>query len=1571
MTKKATNGKKPKIRQTEAANLIKTATILLTTLTETALSTNLLTNFPPTLNLALGDTVGFVAQKFINGSYIQRQSFPYPFIKSASVDKKIHSFQLPTIPMANCSLTRTTAPLEFVSLCNKQKVIYHTYSPDFSSMDLVLSRDMVSPNSTSLSPHADCQEMVITMSKRIVLACLENEGPAAGGRQTKSLTLGLFYIANKTNSTNLDLFNGSMISVKNFTNATQQGVGKISFSIIQNATNETIVMAYQSMYSKQLKTLNETSSTIVIFKVVNNTMKLLHSKPNAISKQIRKGHFLRYDWLYLESGRSGELIPCKFNNSGVFCNHSLVKCENPGPECNKSALYHMTGSTMNMWEPLFRGKTEMPIMHFVTDKQAKRCELKELPLSEAQMKCSKMDMKFELFRDEILKGTVAPAQFIISYSTTYAIVSFYKVYTNGEDVEKHVQGYIKLGFTSKTVKYTSLSPMEAVEIYFPKYYHKYLIKIGKQVSLYQLASKNFFLTSPIKQKSAEVYFSSYSVLAESYKQERPFVVHTKLVRMENEYEQVHISNISQLTVYNDQRYYIMGATSQLFKGNGVNLEVDVVDHGLPELTVNYKNLVMNLDRIDDSDITKLIITEGGYILFMIAGAMQHEGTVKLFKFGVESYFDNITHPVFLGEHTLNKAVLGEALDYEGSVYFLCNFVEQFPSYVTLYRYSLIDKLSPDDIGKKLYPNNTSAVKNKTSRALIDKGHYYEMNFSMKIVPSNSNCKMKMFGGNLLTVCATRCNFDCENNDYRIVVSLFDISNKTKITKIAESETKPQNFGNPGYKPGMVKFFSGSQKKAMVINNNAADLSLLEISFTGIEKNVPIMISRKHQLNPILRNKDNTPHWIQVCPTISSVFFLNEHKATMYGANIDAIGGTYLQIPLNGNDRLPSKLICSNKYESFQVVASKRFYPNERFLLNYFGFDGAEANKKLQREIKIGHSHDSIASAAVDTRWGGLILSYMYNKKTMYQNETVMIDLNGPMVLKKFDSMVDGVYQTKYKLTNSKNMTSALNSTVKVITPFQLEVETLSKLPAALNKVMPLRSYLNWNGSLFSVQLKRSEERKLLKVLPSLRHVANYTLKKNERIRDCDKGYLIIENKVDKYVQISQAYNASKYLTRIEFKNYSSCSKPVIRYIKQQIVVVTQCIQGMASKLVLDFYSLGTAGGNSTAAHRIERVLPFNVVHIEVTSTEDTLTAALKEDSGDRIMVLRMDLTVIAWSADSMSQIVYQWRLPGEIALISEARFRVATVKSVDVLIIMNRFSSSIRLYSLNYTRNSIENLTHLVSKRKTAFTFISCVTNQTNNELVCLAGEVGAYFERFVIEVDEKTFDLRQKSQTELKGQITDYFLPTTKVTDFSYQNIEIGNDFFYMSGSFGEFDARNASGGEIPQANLTKLVNGDIPPQLTSIVYKVGEQHPYAFPKYEVVSMDKDENDNTTYLIQQNPLNKTQIRISTIAEFELQVADDAAYGYEKPILLQLLGNGMLEVEFVLSEAQVDIFNMSFFMLVLLGVAFLVMLLLTARMCCAVGMGEDVGVGTGQGAGEGDFSGKVARNLELQKVKTA
>jgi len=76
-----------------SAQLAKLTFILTYTLKQ-ILTINRITTLPKRLYLAKGDKVGFLTSRFINGSQIEQQVFPEPFIQTEKSDKLQHYFKI-------------------------------------------------------------------------------------------------------------------------------------------------------------------------------------------------------------------------------------------------------------------------------------------------------------------------------------------------------------------------------------------------------------------------------------------------------------------------------------------------------------------------------------------------------------------------------------------------------------------------------------------------------------------------------------------------------------------------------------------------------------------------------------------------------------------------------------------------------------------------------------------------------------------------------------------------------------------------------------------------------------------------------------------------------------------------------------------------------------------------------------------------------------------------------------------------------------------------------------------------------------------------------------------------------------------------------------------------------------------------------------------------------------------------------------------------------------------------------------------------------------------------------------
>jgi len=273
------------------------------------------------------------------------------------------------------------------------------------------------------------------------------------------------------------------------------------------------------------------------------------------------------------------------------------------------------------------------------------------------------------------------------------------------------------------------------------------------------------------------------------------------------------------------------------------------------------------------------------------------------------------------------------------------------------------------------------------------------------------------------------------------------------------------------------------------------------------------VSQKYLINKYLHHSGN--YDIQICQTLSSVFFYSKATKKIYASNVDFLEQSFLNVPLNGDKRVVESMICSDKRESVQLW-TKDSSTDKEYVMTYYGFDGTQASKKLHSEYEVTSKVNRMASTSLLEHSEGVLFTYLYDTSSMFYNKSLLIDLRGPNLKLNFTDLVAGNYSFEIELDNKK-VKKKFKLPVEIRAPQALKVSINPdwKIPKKLTKDVPLKVYTKWTGPLIQSWIRDPKQREWATILPRTRKNAtgSLVLKKQDgkEMLDVRNGYFLIRD----------------------------------------------------------------------------------------------------------------------------------------------------------------------------------------------------------------------------------------------------------------------------------------------------------------------------------------------------------------------------------------------------------------------------------------------------------------------------
>lgn len=734
-----------------------------------------------------------------------------------------------------------------------------------------------------------------------------------------------------------------------------------------------------------------------------------------------------------------------------------------------------------------------------------------------------------------------------------------------------------------------------------------------------------------KVESAQIYLSSFETIKNDDKNtNKPFVISTTVSKLDDEYTKLQMKEIGEFSVYNERGLQEFGVNAKILQGNNADIDITLTKNAIPVQKMYVNKLNVTFPDLDDSDAKDLLLSSDGAFVVLD----EHGGLNVTICDITTELKQNIDCKRVYSKKVKNIRI--QRAMRQGLHLFLVQKVTKTDNSINIQILKLNGKIETSKDGKVKYELNDAG--------------------SATISNYDAYCDLKLFGEAIVTICSNDGPKD--KKEAEIIVNKLIFKDDGNLESQSSFKISPLEYGNPDFKKGDVLFRGGSDMIAIAVNNDPKDLSILELEFNRIDEKVPISISDKYDINSYLKDSKLTSYDVKICIMLNSIFFFEKQTGKVYGANIDTITESYIEVPLNGDDRKVKSMMCSPEKESFQLEVLETT-TNTRYLLSYWGFDGTQANKKLHSEHKIPLRLDNLAMTCIIEGKDGILLTYMYDESSLFYNETILVDLRGPVVYGNFEGVVPGSYPYEITMKNKKT-TAKFTGQVNVLKPTILEPVVRNDSPTKVIASRKLTDYFKIKGPLYYAQITNPEMSKKYTIDQRIVKTSDLELDKGHTLISIDNGVTLIKDDEKDILKVYLKYTKGATPTAtVEASKYGKKFGQIrLSVRKDDIYVITTVVSGLKTKILVH-YMIKKEGNRIHSLMDTEA--PFDVDAMEISSGDNSVSIAVREKGGEKIIIYRETKNI---ETVQLKTVTYQWRQPGGNSLSQILNIRSLTSKEL-------------------------------------------------------------------------------------------------------------------------------------------------------------------------------------------------------------------------------------------------------------------------------------------------------------------
>jgi len=1304
---------------------------LILVLIGTTLQTNLLTELPSTLTVSPSDRLSFKFNRFINGSDIREQVFPKPTINQIDDEKIKLKFQIDgTSFLAGCKKSSSGIALQYSFICEKTKIVYQQYLPSMV-VDFTQAIDLKNEGVEHCSD--------ISMNGRLTfVACKLLDNNSKFG-----IKIFILKVVTKADIT----LSFEIIGKNSILEFGPSESSNFPLTIVTNGITENSIkiLVYQQKMAKNMETTKYFTVANWITSEAQNGVTEASGFDNVVTSvfnsQPISADIASTDYIYYTLGGdsfNGALYNCKVTG-GSHCDSNGVDLK----------LRHS-----DHWQFFYNYVSKQSYLIYTSSSQARKCRVRSLPVVMSELDCSSTTIDISKIPNDYTK---------MSYSTEYnlneIIVSYHQVSKiTGEETK--LIGYLRLSSEEGVARFTNMERLQA-RLMVPVNVTHHIMHRGEHIYLYERTPGYFYL-KPATSKSEEklfhgVYLSTYANDKDEKAMGRgdldnTFIVKTSINSMSDENQIVLHTDFKQMHLYNNGPSLI-GLNAKLISGNNVDIEVTLDGHTLPSEKRFVNEVKFIAEDIDDIDIEYLKLTENGSIVMLstegvlkiqicdIIGLEVVHITSNISKNCNSAYSSKISESPF----KLTKFNIHKTEDTPEGI-FLIGFATSIP-----------------EEGKETSTSQSQIVWFKRTD---DKKIKYMDTF--KLFDNEAYCDISLYVLHLNVICSVASVADRPNYFHYKEIELASgkMEQKNKHFKI-----DLENYGvlKKSYTFGETFFYPGSISKALTINNHENDKSILEIDFSGVNEFFGLEMVKKIPISPFLGDPSEIGP-LSICPTFESIFIFSKQVGKIYGVSHDLPSESFLEVPLNGPNRVVLNMICSNFQESLQLLTKDKSN-EDLLLLTYFGFDGTQALKKLHSEKKISEKFDSFSSSSILKGEEGLLVSMFYNSDSIFYNQSFLVDLRGPMAILNTSGLVPGEYEFTATLRNSKNNISK-KLPIKI---HPTESISLSKIedeqfPEKLVGKESINKLIKWEGELFDLEVVGSGPYEVTK---KLTEVSRYKLPEGTVLLDIEADIKVILGKdkdtiglfVDKVEDISWI--------SIQDKG-SYCHGYETLATEKYCFISFKCIKDDVKTLhVVRWDRVDKKTIKSTS-----RILPFEISSIQSDIGEKSIIVALNEKDGKRLLIYSFDIETLS---NSPKDITVMSTLTGGMSLFAKVKFDVFFINGFFGLVVLSPGENFFRMFVLDFEKGTALGGQVINSSNNAPISMLDCEPQYKEKELVCSIVTDSIYMDEFTFEIvdDDKggksyKIETAKNAKYKVPGHVT-----------FRPNKFKVVGDFIVLKGLF------------------------------------------------------------------------------------------------------------------------------------------------------------------------------------------
>jgi len=1419
---------------------------------------NLISEFPRSINIFKGDKVSFSVDRFLNGSDTDVQAFPRPTIDTLNTDLIVHSFNLgEEEDLSQCYAFHGIRGLVFITLCSNSRLFYHSYLPTLERKQLIVT---YIPSDVS---NIEFCSNINSVDDTIFVTCMQS----GAGAYLMDLVLLVYEVDLAASKLKL----GGKIVLPGFIQTNEKFIPMNL--VIQESPNK----SYRLLVCQDLRpnlNVKSTSSKIMILDYDKLTKKLTEVfMGDTGSKGINKAEIAGTEYVYIQEIDTGNLIACKTEPTNFECDHknpislgltlSEIWTINFNPISLETRFYILYRSPL----PIEDTKDDSPSFYI------SNCRMKYQPIDVNVIGC--VSQKVYLSSGVVDYGF--SLDFILDNNLNRLLITFHD---KSDSFFSSLQGYLSASVVDGTSQYTDLSSYKASYL-SPLNITSYVMQRGTFLYLLERRDSYFTIIAPVSDKRKEVFLSSYNRPNDkelSEQSDNSYIIRSFVYKVEDPKNFTELLEIAYISLYNNGLNYF-GYNSKLILGNNANLRISLEGHDLPVSNKFVSSVNLVADKIDDIDISYLQLMKDGSIV-----ALSDKLILKIFKCGLS----------MLGELQTSNNDL--------TVNCTCLFEEDVKDIRSFgYQTWNIKKVEMTNIG--VFIIGFAGKFNKREELLMritivwlqqdeDTKEYKTIDV-YNYLTADAECDVWVAFLNLRLACSLPST---TSNPNMLVLGDFSLE-KNMITLVKNHKIDFANFGvlSENYRNGKTWFLPGSIQKIMSVNNHEKDVSIMEIDFEGIESDRPMTLYRKIPISNYFGDALDGGE-IEICPTFSTVFVFSKSKGKVYGVNIDLPTSSYLEVPINGDNRIVLEMRCSNYQESFQLIVKDTNTEN-LYLMSYYGFDGTQCYKKQHSEILIEGIYDGFSMASILEDEEGLLLTFLYDSGSLFYNSSLLIDLRGPVQVMNTSNLVPGVFEfTAEAFNDFSSSKRILNVIIEEPTELNVDPKEISELPVNILENTTLETYISWNGPLFNVTVTPGTVgESWIEITNRLEPKEHFEIDEHYELLDVANGVMFFKDTGSNHVFYYNQEQAK--LLEISLKESQIyCKGYEVFYSKNSFYLILMCGAGTKHEILIAEINQQTM----ETTQKISTIVPFAIRDIEADISDDELLVAFMEQEGKRIGVWLFQLSDLTKEPQS---ILVQATRPGGMILFAYAEFDSFIVDGAYGLVILSPQQSYYRVYSLDFAKKTLAYSFDIFTSGKTPVSIVDCDIH--NSTLICITGGAGIYLEQhtLTIGVNEKGVKIINNQEPE----IVRYRVPGQ--VKYTMKRLKILDGYFILNGIFKEIGKEEEH------------------PVIFGFIWKTGDQEVFVREigdKYGSYLAEYPQGSFSLYYH-----NQTGISRSLISEYGLRITDlQKAQDYYGEVSIDLEGFSKKTIFFYLARDTMKLWTLqTIVILVFCGLVTLLLLI--------------------------------------------